>query len=204
MNKQQRQVGRPLPLKQRTSSVDQRRDFNTQTWTSVLGLLKLREYVITVDHFSIWRRHLAWAVEDGKDLRDYLTQRYASSMVFMSLLLATELNNLFNSATVTTNVRMALREENFRDVHFWCGFFVMISAILTLLSLISIFTAWTSKCTSTASILFHCIDVNQLHFYQVSSAYSYSFFTRLFSSGFSDQCRKCSLYLSELYWSIRG
>ena len=139
-----RPTGKPLPLKQRTSSVDQRRDFSTQTWLSVIGLLKLREYVITVDHFSIWRRHLAWAFENGKDLRDFTSQRYASSMVFMSLLLATELNVLFNSARVTTSVREALMEENCHDVHFWIGIFVIISSVLTLLSLISIFTAWTS------------------------------------------------------------
>lgn len=139
-----RQIGKPLPLKQRTSSIDQRRDFNTQTWISVIGLLKFREYVITVDHFSIWRRHLAWAMDSGKDLRDYMTQRYASSMVFMSLLLATELSVLFNSAEVTTHVRVALMKENFRDIHFWAGLFVILSAIFTLLSLISIFTAWTS------------------------------------------------------------
>jgi len=139
---------KPLPLKQRTSSVDQRRDFNTQTWVSVIGLLKLREFVITVDHFSIWRRHLAWAVENGKDLREYMTQRYASSMVFMSLLLATELNVLFNSARVTTNVRDALMQEAYLDIHFWAGIAVIISAILTLLSLISIFTAWTSTYTN--------------------------------------------------------
>lgn len=141
---------KPLPLKQRTSSVDQRRDFNMQTWVSVIGLLKLREFVITVDHFSIWRRHLAWAVENGKDLREYMTQRYASSMVFMSLLLATELNVLFNSARVTTNVRDALMHEAYRDIHFWAGIAVIISAILTLLSLISIFTAWTSTYTNNA------------------------------------------------------
>ena len=121
-----------------------------QTWVSVIGLLKLREFVITVDHFSIWRRHLAWAVENGKDLREYMTQRYASSMVFMSLLLATELNVLFNSARVTTNVRDALMHEAYRDIHFWAGIAVIISAILTLLSLISIFTAWTSTYTNNA------------------------------------------------------
>jgi len=142
--KAQRPAGKPLPLKQRTSSVDQRRDFNAQTWTSVIGLLKLREYVITVDHFSIWRRHLAWAFENGKDLRDYMTQRYASSMVFMSLLLATELSVLFNSAQVTTSVRASLMKEDYHDVHFWVGIFIIMSSILTLLSLISTFTAWTS------------------------------------------------------------
>jgi hypothetical protein len=82
---------KPLPLKQRTSSSSNQRDYNQKTWLSLLVLLKFREFFITVDHFSIWRRHLAWANDDGKDLRTYMTQRYASNMVFMSLLLSTEL-----------------------------------------------------------------------------------------------------------------
>ena len=106
-------------------------------------MLKLREYVITVDHFSIWKRHLAWAMEDGKDLRDYLTQRYASSMVFMSLLLSAELGVLFNSAPVTTTVRSCLMTEQVATLSFWTGMMIIVSSLLTILGLISTFTAWT-------------------------------------------------------------
>jgi hypothetical protein len=147
---------KPLPLKQRTSSIDQRRDYTTQTWISVLNLVKLREYVITVDHFPIWRRHLAWAIDNGKDLRDYITQRYAASMVFMSLLLSTELGVLFNSAGVTTAMRQSLRLQAHHTVSFWAGIAIIISAIFTLLSLISTFTAWTMV-SAISDINAHCI-----------------------------------------------
>jgi hypothetical protein len=147
---------KPLPLKQRTSSIDPRRDVTAQTWTSVLSLVKWREFVITVDHFSIWRRHLAWAIENGKDLRDYMTQRYASSMVFMSLLLSTELSVLFNSAGVTTAIRQALLHEQHGSPSFWAGIAILISAILTLLSLISTFTAWTMV-SAVSEANAHCI-----------------------------------------------
>jgi hypothetical protein len=141
---QQRQASteRPLPLKQRTSSLDTRRDYTSNTWRSLLVLLKVREYFVTVDNFSIWRRHLAWAMENGQDLRAYMTQRYASNMVFMSLLLSTEMSILFNSAEVTNNVRIQLQLANHYSVSFWAGFILIVSALLTLLSLISTFTAW--------------------------------------------------------------
>ena len=100
-----RDSSKPLPLKQRTSSQDCRRDYSHSTWYTLLELIKVREYLITVDNFSLWRRHLAWAKNDGEDLRGYMTQRYASNMVFLSLLLSTELGVLFNSAHVTTEVR---------------------------------------------------------------------------------------------------
>lgn len=134
---------KPLPLKQRTSSTEQRRDYSTQTWTSVVvgGILKPREFLITVDNFSIWRRHVAWAMASGQDLRAYLTQRYASSMVFLSLLLSTELGVLFNSST--SDLRTALSTEAYNTTLFWCGILIITSAMLTLLSLISTFTAWT-------------------------------------------------------------
>lgn len=45
-------VHKPLPLKQRTSSVDARRDYSTATWLSVLGLLKVREYFIVSSIYS--------------------------------------------------------------------------------------------------------------------------------------------------------
>jgi hypothetical protein len=133
---------KPLPLKQRTSSVSDKRDFSHNTWISLLRLIKIREYFISTDNFSIWRRHLAWAFEDGQDLRQYMTQRYASTMVFMSLLLSTELGVLFNSAKVTTEVRFNLHNSNHQTVAFWAGLLIIISALLTLLSLISTFTAW--------------------------------------------------------------
>jgi hypothetical protein len=141
---QQRQPSteRPLPLKQRTSSLDTRRDYTSNTWRSLLVLLKVREYFVTVDNFSIWRRHLAWAMESGDDLRAYMTQRYASNMVFMSLLLSTEMGILFNSAEVTNDVRNQLQLGNHNSVSFWAGFMIIVSALLTLLSLISTFTAW--------------------------------------------------------------
>jgi hypothetical protein len=151
-----RRSKKPLPLKQRTSSVDQRRDYSSQTWMSLLGLLKPREYLITVNNFSIWRRHLAWANENGKDLRDYMTHRYASSMVFMSLLLSAELGVLFNSASVTSQVREDLKAETFRSLGYWVGVTIILSSILTILSLISTFTAWTMV-SSVSDVNAHCI-----------------------------------------------
>jgi len=85
-----------------------------------------------------------------------MTQRYGSSMVFMSLLLSTELGVLFNSAPVTSNVREALLEGNHTVIQFWAGFFIMISALLTILSLIALFTAW-GMVNSIDEVNMHCI-----------------------------------------------
>ena len=149
-------VAKPLPLKQRTSSSTDRRDFTTNTWISLLELIKLREYFIPVNHFSIWRRHNAWAFEDGKDLRAYINKRYASNMVFMSLLLSTQFGVLFNSSTVAVQVRVGLREAHWDTVDFWAGLFIILSSLFTILSLISTFT-FTAMISAIDENNAHCI-----------------------------------------------
>jgi hypothetical protein len=95
-------------------------------------------------------------MENGGDLREYMTQRYASSMVFMSLLLSTELAVLFNSASVASHVRDALLAEQHGSIEFWVGICIILSAVFTILSLLSIFTAWTMV-SSISNTNAHCI-----------------------------------------------
>eukprot|EP00536_Pseudo-nitzschia_multiseries_P000132 jgi/Psemu1/317241/estExt_fgenesh1_pm.C_30007 len=147
---------RPMSLKQRTSSSTDRRDFTPSTWISLLELIKFREYLITVNHFSIWRRHNAWAMEDGNDLKAYITQRYASAMVFMSLLLSTEFGVLFNSSDITKQVRENLAEAHWDTVGFWAGLFIIVSALFTILSLISTFT-FSAMISAIDEANAHCI-----------------------------------------------
>ena len=111
---------------------------------------------MTVNNFSIWRRHLTWAMEDGGDLRNHMTQRYASNMVFLSLLLGTELSVLFNPDPVTSSIRLALSQENVDRVEFWIGLVILVSIVLTLLSLISTFTAW-GMVSSISDCNAHCV-----------------------------------------------
>eukprot|EP00567_Pseudictyota_dubia_P009426 CAMPEP_0197441368 /NCGR_PEP_ID=MMETSP1175-20131217/7647_1 /TAXON_ID=1003142 /ORGANISM="Triceratium dubium, Strain CCMP147" /LENGTH=798 /DNA_ID=CAMNT_0042971623 /DNA_START=308 /DNA_END=2701 /DNA_ORIENTATION=- len=129
-------------LVQRTSSVDTRKDVSHLTWASLLGLLKPREYFVTVDHFSIWRRHLSWAKEDGSQLRTLMTQKFSTNMVFMSLLLGAEMNVLFNSSHITTQMRQDMKESNHNSFEFWIGLGIITSVVLTLFTLLSTFTAW--------------------------------------------------------------
>lgn len=123
---------------------------------SLLRLLKAREYLITVDHFSIWRRHVAWAMNNGDDLKSHMTQRFSSNMVFMSLLLGSELNILFNSSQITTQMRMHMMNQNYGKIDFWIGMIIIISVVLTLLTLIATFTAWGMVSAISGSNA-HCV-----------------------------------------------
>jgi hypothetical protein len=119
-------------------------------------------------------------MENGGDLRNYMTSRYASSMVFLSLLLAAELNVLFDSAPITTKIRQALQEQAHFKLQFWIGLTILISIILTLLSLIITYTAW-GMVSAISDENAHCIlrssigqYVGELpHRFLVASIYSF-------------------------------
>uniref|UniRef100_A0A7S4UN13 Uncharacterized protein n=1 Tax=Ditylum brightwellii TaxID=49249 RepID=A0A7S4UN13_9STRA len=118
------------------------KDIGSQVWLSPLRLLSFHEYIFTVDHSSLWRQHLAWAKENGADLRNHLTQRFASSMVFMSLILSSQLMVLFNSNHLTTTMRTRMMAGQYDDYLYWVGVVITVSVFLTFFTLISNFTAW--------------------------------------------------------------
>ena len=118
-------------------------DFNNSTVWSLLGLLDPHEYIITVDMKTVWRRHLAWSKHDGGELRTYMTQRFASNMTMMSLLLSAELGVLFNSSTITTTMREKMMQQDHSDLKFYIGLLITTSVFLTLACLLSTFVAWS-------------------------------------------------------------
>lgn len=64
------------------------------SWHAVLwcGLPKIPlEHIVPVDQFGLWRQHQIWAINDSEQLRNLLTQRFSSNVVFLSLLLSTEI-----------------------------------------------------------------------------------------------------------------
>lgn len=117
-------------------------DYSHNTWISLLGLLRPVEFFVTVDHFPVWRRHLAWAKEGGADLRTHIMQRFSSSMVFMSLLLGAELGVLFNSSEITTEMRKSMANEDYGDFRFYTGVTIILSVCTTITALVATFTAW--------------------------------------------------------------
>ena len=116
-------------------------DFSHSTWMSLVGLLHPYEFFVSVDQTTLWRRHLAWAKPKGKDIRDYTTQRFASNMVFLSLLLGADLNVLFNSANLNTSIRTAMQEGEY-NLKFFVGVIIILSACSSVLGLMATFTAW--------------------------------------------------------------
>jgi hypothetical protein len=121
---------------------EEREAFDESTWISLLGLLHPCDAFVTVDNTTLWRSHIAWAKPKGKDIKDYTTQRFASNMVFLSLLLGADMSVLFNSASFCTEIRHSMQTEEYSSLRFYIGCTLLLGAIIAVLGLVTTFTAW--------------------------------------------------------------
>ncbi|KAL7539420.1 hypothetical protein ACHAWF_006404, partial [Thalassiosira exigua] len=113
-----------------------------QRYWKFFSLPNLSEYLMSVDHHQIWRRHLAWSLRDGDHLKNAVTSRFASNMVFMSLLLGTEIGVLFSPSKPADAFRLALQNKSWNQLNFWAAILLCTSIGLTLSTLVANFTAW--------------------------------------------------------------
>ena len=63
-------------------------------------------------------------------------------MVFFSLLLGSIMSILINSAKFSTDVRKALRDQNYVTNQYWMGICLIVGAVVTVLGLVATYTAW--------------------------------------------------------------
>ena len=135
----------PIGLLGATGFAEHHKTTSLKRWCTFLSLPSVSEYLISVDHHQIWRRHLAWSHRDGDKLRQAVTGRFASNMVFMSLLLGAEISVLFSPSRPAQLIREALNESQYANyTYFWGGIFLCTSIGLTLSTLLANFTAWAT------------------------------------------------------------
>lgn len=115
---------------------------DTNAWASLLGLLNPSEYFVTVDHSVLWQKHVAWAKPKGENLREYVTQRFASNMIVLSLMLGAEIGVFFNSAAEVSEMRNFLNTEHYGSLKYWIGIIIALDASVTVMALVATFTLW--------------------------------------------------------------
>ena len=101
------------------------------------------EHVITVDQFGLWRQHLMWSKRSGEELRGILTQRLASNVVFLTLLVSSEIGILFSPSEPARLVRKDLRDADYTVVEFYAGLFLCFAILAAIAALYASFTAWS-------------------------------------------------------------
>mmetsp|Transcript_34239 Transcript_34239/g.49725 ORF Transcript_34239/g.49725 Transcript_34239/m.49725 type:complete len:352 (-) Transcript_34239:558-1613(-) len=79
---------------------------------SLLSILDFpKEMFMSIDNFPIWREHIVYCVSDGKRVREIMTQRFSSNMVFLSLLLSVEVGVLFSPSDICTAIRCSMNNH---------------------------------------------------------------------------------------------
>jgi hypothetical protein len=108
-------------------------------WIGIPG--NVLDHFISAELSSLWRRHLIWSKPAGRPLREALTQRFASTTVFLSLILGTEIRVLFSPSRPADDVRNALQAKNY-SLEYWTGIALALSIFFSIAALIANFTAW--------------------------------------------------------------
>jgi hypothetical protein len=101
------------------------------------------EHCVSVDLFSIWRRHLVWAKRDGDELRNTVIARFASTTVFLSLLVSAEIGVFFSPSSIVELVRKALTMNDNHTLEFWTGITLCVSIFFSISGLLANFTSWS-------------------------------------------------------------
>lgn len=68
---------------------------------------------------------------NGKEIRNYVVQRFSSNMVFLSLLLGTDMSVLMNSSKITQEIRDALEFEQYYSLKFYVGAVMALASCVT-------------------------------------------------------------------------
>jgi hypothetical protein len=151
---------------------------DTSAWASLLGLLSPSEYFVTVDHSVLWQKHLAWSKPKGEHLRQYVTQRFASDMIVLSLMLGAEIGVFFNSAAEVSKMRILLNTEHYGNLKYWIGIIIALDASVTVMAIIATFTrehltileywivCFSTTCVLQYSFLFYSLGNDFCHFRQ--------------------------------------
>ena len=113
-------------------------------WFQELRLLQAGDLFFSVDLTALWRRHLVWSRhQDGKELLDIITSRFASTQIFLSLLFAAEVGTYFSPSRIVTDVRGALRTGPTQGdpLHYACGTMLILSISVTGSAVLANYTA---------------------------------------------------------------
>jgi hypothetical protein len=97
-------------------------------------------HFVSVDMSSLWRRHAIHS-KKGNKLRKPLTQRFSSTTIFLSVILAAEIGIITSPAEIVEDVRVALKCRSY-NLEFWTGIVLSFSTLSSITALTSNYSAW--------------------------------------------------------------
>lgn len=99
------------------------------------------DHFISIDMSGLWRRHVIWSKPSVRDLRQGLIQRFASTTVLLSVIVAAEIGVMSSNSKPADDVRDALKDKDY-GLEWWTGVALAVATFVSIGALIANFTAW--------------------------------------------------------------
>lgn len=111
-------------------------------WLYFFGMPRtIFEFIVSVDLSNVWRQHLVWSKKNGDDLKKIVTERFASSTVFLSLLFSSEMGVLYSPSDPGKDLRAALKNKEYDTTVYWLGIAICFAIFFSVSALVANFTA---------------------------------------------------------------
>jgi hypothetical protein len=99
------------------------------------------QHIVSVDMGREWRSHLIWSKPEGEELRRALTQKFASTTVLLSVILAAEVGVLTSPSKPADDVRLAFKAREY-NLEYWAGMSLGWAICFSIGAVIANYTAW--------------------------------------------------------------
>ena len=100
------------------------------------------QHFASVESSREWRAHLMGSKPEGEQLRRALTQKFSSTTMMLSVILAVEIGILTSPAQPADDVRRAFKEQEFNSLEYWAGVALGWSIFVSIGAVIANYTAW--------------------------------------------------------------
>ena len=99
------------------------------------------DHFVPVDMSNRWREHVIHSKGSGKDLRQPITQRFSSSTIFLSVILAAEIGIISSPANLSTEVREALASSSY-TLAYWTGIVLSVATLISIAAITANYSAY--------------------------------------------------------------
>jgi hypothetical protein len=105
-------------------------------------VVHLHDFFISTVDWDEWRAHMAWANSNGAGLKNAVSARFGTTMVLMSLLLASQVTVLFSGSNVGDDIRSAMMDASYDSIALYIGVLLILGMFLALYTIITTYMAW--------------------------------------------------------------
>mmetsp|Transcript_8598 Transcript_8598/g.20698 ORF Transcript_8598/g.20698 Transcript_8598/m.20698 type:complete len:290 (+) Transcript_8598:30-899(+) len=121
------------------------------------------DHFVSVDMSKRWRDHVIHSKKSGHELRQPITQRFSSSTIFLSVILAAEIGMITSPSDLSAEVREALGSSSF-TLAYWTGIVLSFATVIAIAAITANYSAYAVFAAISDENL-HIIAKSSIGFY---------------------------------------